>query len=103
MALTVRAGEAAELLEACTSRETTAVAEAERAFVRVLGGGCSSPVAAYGECRGAKLTLKGLYYDEGSKAWWIGKKTGELAEAEGLGRRLAQEMRTQNQARREER
>ena len=103
LALTVRAGEAAELLEACTSRETTAVAEAERAFVRVLGGGCSSPVAAYGECRGAKLTLKGLYYDEGSKAWWIGKKTGELAEAEGLGRRLAQEMRTQNQARREER
>ena len=33
---------------------------AERAFVRALGGGCSSPAAAYAVCEGEEIVLTGL-------------------------------------------
>lgn len=92
LAITVREGQAEEILKVSSCQETTAEAVAERAFVRCLGGGCSSPVAAYGECRGERLILKGLYYDESSQKWWVGRNTGAPAEAEILGRRLAQKM-----------
>lgn len=36
-------------------------AMAERSFVRTLGGGCSSPVAAYARIDGELMTLTGLY------------------------------------------
>jgi len=79
---------------------------AERAFVRRLGGGCSSPVAAYAACEGEDLVLTGLYYWErgGLKAGEAGRSRadggnyrtgtirGKRAEAEELGRRLAERM-----------
>ena len=37
---------------------------AERAFVKYLNGGCSSPIAAYAEMKNGKLLLRGLYYQE---------------------------------------
>lgn len=38
----------------------------ERAFVRELGGGCSSPVAAHAVVKGEEITLTGLYYEGGN-------------------------------------
>lgn len=80
---------------------------AERAFVRELGGGCSSPVAAYAFCEGEELVLTGLYVnkDVGSKT--AGKNPGAAGEAdyrteeirgrrsdsEKLGKKLAERMR----------
>jgi hydroxymethylbilane synthase len=37
-----------------------AAAQAERAFLAGLGGGCSIPVAAYAQASGAGLHLRGL-------------------------------------------
>ena len=35
---------------------------AERSFIRVLDGGCTSPSAAYAKVKGNELELTGLYY-----------------------------------------
>lgn len=62
---------------------------AERAFVRALDGGCSSPVAAYAERSGSILTLTGLYVSPDETRVQKGVLTGPASEAEALGRKLA--------------
>jgi hydroxymethylbilane synthase len=66
-----------------------AAGSAERAFVRYLDGGCSSPIAAYGEVQGEELFLRGLYYNEEDGRWVKGSIRGTAAEAETLGVTLA--------------
>ena len=65
---------------------------AERAFVRALDGGCSSPVAAYATVDGEALTLTGLYVDANGEAC---RQTisGPREQGERLGAALAQDMR----------
>jgi hydroxymethylbilane synthase len=41
-------------------RATAVAVEAERAFLRLLGGGCNSPIATYGSVDESTLTLRGL-------------------------------------------
>lgn len=68
---------------------------AERAFVRALDGGCSSPVAAYATIEGAALTLRGLYVDSQGEAC---RQTisGPREQGERLGAALAQDMRREH-------
>ena len=65
---------------------------AERAFIRTLDGGCSSPVAAHATLDGDVLTLKGMYVTENNELYFE-TVTGPRAEGETLGSRLAEEMR----------
>ncbi len=91
--------------------EAKAAALAERAFVRHLGGGCTSPVAAYAVCEGEELVLTGLYYSKESgfkpagtdgcgraviRDYYTGTMRGKRSEAEELGRKLAEKMRGGN-------
>lgn len=73
--------------------ESRAAATAERAFVRFLNGGCSSPVAAYAEIDGQELFLRGLYYSEEDGGWIKGEICGKTEEAEQLGAALAGQLR----------
>ena len=68
---------------------------AERAFVRALDGGCSSPVAAYATVDGEALTLTGLYVDSNGEAC---RQTisGSREQGERLGAALAQDMRREH-------
>lgn len=68
---------------------------AERAFVRALDGGCSSPVAAYATIDGAALTLTGLYVDSHGEAR---RQTisGPRGQGERLGAALAQDLRREH-------
>ena len=68
---------------------------AERAFVRALDGGCSSPVAAYATVDGEALTLTGLYVDSNGEAR---RQTisGPREQGERLGAALAQGMRREH-------
>ena len=68
---------------------------AERAFVRALDGGCSSPVAAYATVDGAALTLTGLYVDSNGEAR---RQTisGSREQGERLGAALAQDLRREH-------
>ena len=97
---------------ACSSlRRVPAAALAERAFVRHLGGGCTSPVAAYAVCEGEELVLTGLYYSKESgfkpagtdgcgraviRDYYTGTMRGKRSEAGELGRKLAEKMRGGN-------
>lgn len=67
---------------------------AERQFVRVLDGGCTSPVAAHAQVCGNEIRLSGLYYEEQSGAYWTETIVGDADRAEQLGERLAERMRS---------
>lgn len=57
---------------------------AERSFVRQLNGGCSSPVAAYGEIRNDGCVLRGLYYNEQTGCFRVGEKKFPKEKAEDI-------------------
>ena len=79
---------AADCLDALANPDCWACCLAERAFVRALDGGCSSPVAAHATLEQGLLTLRGLYvWPDGS--WRIESTQGPAIEAEALGTRLA--------------
>lgn len=65
---------------------------AERAFVRTLDGGCSSPVAAFSAIEGNTLTLKGMYVTA-EESLYFETISGPREQAESLGAALAEEMR----------
>ena len=65
----------------------------ERAFVRTLNGGCSSPVAAHARVQNGKLFLMGLYYDEETGGYKKGTVKGNPERAEALERDLAIKLR----------
>lgn len=65
----------------------------ERAYVKELNGGCTSPVCAHAQIEGGKITLRALYFDETSGQYWTDIKTGSVKNAEKLGIELARKMR----------
>ena len=65
---------------------------AERAFVRALDGGCSSPVAAYAVAEGETLTLTGLYVSPDETVVRKGSLSGPRTAAETLGETLADKL-----------
>lgn len=92
LAVQGKAGKDYSFLDGFGMYETAMIAKAERAFVRCLNGGCSSPVAAYAEVNGDTLSLRGLYYREKDYFFTVGSKSGFVHEAEQLGTSLAQEL-----------
>ena len=66
---------------------------AERAFVRELDGGCTSPVAAFARVRDGKLNLMGLYYDPETGGYKKGTIQGDAENARELGITLAGQLR----------
>ena len=93
LAVTMREEEDRELIRALEAPAACRIAREERAFVQALGGGCSSPVAAYGERKEGMLLLWGLYYDEKSGNYRIGSRKEALEAATGMGAALAEELR----------
>lgn len=84
-----RRGMDTQCLRQVQDEKTACCAKAERAFVRALDGGCSSPVAAYAVVEGEKLTLTGFYVSEDERIQRKGSISGGVAEAETLGSTLA--------------
>lgn len=102
LAVQGRAGEDTSFLEGFQDADAAYAALAERAFVKYLDGGCSSPVAAHAVVEEGTLTLLGLYYEEETGNYKKGRVTGKTAEAEMLGIALAQRLRETCRARKEE-
>ena len=69
---------------------------AERAFVRTLDGGCSSPVAAFATLQGDTITVKGMYVSA-NETLHFETICGKREQAELLGATLAQQMRRKYQ------
>lgn len=72
-------------------RETALCALAERAFVRALDGGCSSPIAAHARIEGDAITLTGMYVDESDRVW-KGSASGPAVECEAIAQALAKKL-----------
>ena len=64
-----------EFLKGYDDLQAHQAATAERAFVKYLNGGCTSPVAAYGEIKDGQLKLTGLYYEEKTGHYLKGYKS----------------------------
>lgn len=67
---------------------------AERALLRSLGGGCQLPIAAYAIVREKRIRLDGLVADPQGKRVVRDRISGDLDEAEDLGRRLGEQLLT---------
>ncbi len=93
LAVQGRAGEDYSYLDGFFDPEAAWCAQAERAFVRTLDGGCSSPIAAFAQVEAGTLRLRGLYYREETGAHTVGEMAGAPEEAEALGVRLAETLR----------
>ena len=92
LAVQGKEGEDASYLDGYCDREAWIAGHAERAFVRYLNGGCSSPVAAYAQVEGEEILIRGLYYDETTGKWLTGKIRGLAQEGENLGISLAKQL-----------
>jgi hydroxymethylbilane synthase len=60
---------------------------AERAFLKAMGGGCLSPVAAYGQIHGDKIALRAVSFHNNTEKRGAGERP--VAEAAALGTTLA--------------
>lgn len=79
-------------LEGYNDEAAACAAQAERAFVRWLDGGCSSPIAAHAVVCKEQLTLEGLYYVEKTGYYYRDKIEGKRTDARRLGETLAKQM-----------
>jgi hydroxymethylbilane synthase len=65
---------------------------AERAFAARLGGSCHSPIAAHAALEGGELVVRGFIGAPDGSETYRDQVSGPVAEAETLGRRLAERM-----------
>ena len=92
LAVQARAGTDVSPLAGFTDPDSTCCALAERAFVRTLDGGCTSPVAAYARVAGDDMEITGLYVSPDETVLRRGTTCGPKTQAEALGRALALEL-----------
>lgn len=81
----------AKLCERLNHYNTFQCVTAERAFLRGMGGGCLSPVAAYAEVVGEQLRLRAVSYRENTVR--RGETKRPIKEAAELGEQMAAELR----------
>ena len=79
-------------LDGYCDRDAWIAGSAERAYVKYLDGGCSSPVAAFAEVNGEEIFIRGLYYSEATGKWITGQIKGAAQECEKLGIALAKQL-----------
>jgi hydroxymethylbilane synthase len=80
----------AKICERLNHFNTFQCVTAERAFLRAMGGGCQSPVAAYAEIDGSRMEMRAVSFREGPARRAEGKRP--IAKAAALGEQLAVEL-----------
>jgi porphobilinogen deaminase len=88
----IRANDAriSKICERLNHIDTFQCVTAERAFLSGMGGGCQSPVAAYGEIRKDKIYVRAISFANGPMRSTEGKRP--IKEAAELGQQLAAEL-----------
>ncbi len=77
------------LIAALDHEDTRHAVTAERTFLKLLEGGCQTPIAAHGKIHGGILNLNGLVATTDGKTLIREKIAGLPDESETLGRKLA--------------
>ena len=94
LAVQGRKGEDYGYLDGYCDRDAWLAGTAERAYVKYLDGGCSSPVAAFAEVDGDEIFIRGLYYSEATGKWLTGQIRGAAEDGEELGTDLAKQLKS---------
>jgi hydroxymethylbilane synthase len=79
-----------KIVERLNHSNTFHAVTAERAFLRGMGGGCQSPVGAFGEISGDKISLKAISFHNETVKHAAAKRP--IAEAALLGEQIASEL-----------
>jgi hydroxymethylbilane synthase len=82
-----------ELLARINHPDTLACAEAERAFLHAMGGGCQVPYAAHATVLGLQMRLAGAKFEADGTNARRGEATGPKDEARELGEQVARQVR----------
>ena len=101
LAIETRADDAetAEIIHALNHEATRLACEAERAFLKGLGGGCLVPIAAHATIEFDVMTLNGLVARTDGSESVSGKQSGSSHDAELIGRQLADDLLARGAAR----
>ena len=81
-----------ELLQSIEDPQTRAQAQAERELVNLLEGGCKVPIGALASSNRDSLRVTGCILSNDGKTRLDSTKSGNIKEAESLGRKAAQEL-----------
>ena len=92
LAVQGRKGDVHRWIDSIDDRESRAAALAERQFIRVTGGDCTSPCAAHAQVSGNELKLTGLYYNEDAEEYSVDVIVADLSKARQAGEVLAERM-----------
>jgi hydroxymethylbilane synthase len=94
LGIETRAGDTSVInaIQSLNHIETELATQAERAFLRRLGGGCQVPIAAFGRVEGRELHLEGVVASIDGKQIYRHSVHSVLNEAETLGIGLAESL-----------
>lgn len=87
-----RAGENTDYLRLFADEQQMLCAKAERAFVRALNGGCSSPAAAYARYEGENISVTGMYVNDDETVLDFATRIAAPIHVEDIARTMAEEM-----------
>lgn len=96
LAVQGRKGENYGWIDRIDDRESRAAALAERQFIRVTGGDCTSPCAAHAQVSGNELRLTGLYYSEDAEEYTVDIIVADVSKSRQAGEALAERMMRKN-------
>ena len=84
-----KAGDILELIKKLKHEPTKNAADAERAFLIALGGGCNMPIAAYAQATETSISIEGLFATEDGKHFERDTISGSIDNKKSLARTLA--------------
>jgi len=84
-----KAGDILELVKQLRHEPTKNAADAERAFLIALGGGCNMPIAAYAQATATEISIEGVYATEDGKHFERDTISGSIDNKKTLARTLA--------------
>lgn len=94
LAIESRSDDAAvnEIVRSLDHKDTRLACDAERAFLKGLGGGCLVPIAGRARVQAEDLSLSGLVASPDGSEIIRGYRSGAAEDAESIGKRLAREL-----------
>ncbi|GMT42340.1 MAG: porphobilinogen deaminase [bacterium] len=94
LGIEVRKGDAAveEVVQKLHHRASGICTDAERAFLKKLGGGCQVPIGAFAKLEGDTITIDGLVADLDGNRYYRHLLNGPASQAKELGIRLAERL-----------
>jgi hydroxymethylbilane synthase len=92
LAVETRRDQTVGLFDTLNHPASAVAVDAERAFLRRVGGSCRTPLAAYARVEGAELRMEALIAAVDGREIIRGNLNGRLQDAESLGQKLADEI-----------